>query len=70
MNAKIVKIVLVLVVLAVMLSACGQGYNYTNLPSDSECSAAGYDVTTPLVSGPNKLACINDAINDGILDGR
>ena len=66
-----VKIVFLLVLLAFLLSACNpDGYNYLNTPSDSECAAAGYDVYTDIVATPNKLACINDALDNGQLDGR
>jgi len=65
-----VKIAFVLILVALLLSACNADYSVVNMPDDAQCYAAGYDVYTALVGAPNKLACINDAINDGTLDGR
>lgn len=61
------KIVLVVCILALLLSAC-DGYNILSMPDDTECSAAGYDVYTPLVSIQQYAACKADALDNGQLD--
>lgn len=63
-----VKIALILIALAVLLSACTSDYSLLNMPSDEACTAAGYNVTQPLAGMTAKANCVADALDDGSLN--